>query len=218
MNVNCLSVISECHYELEKLNQCHTVTQTQYIYAKQVLLGLEQIYIHRDTISGILNEDKRNGYITQLTHLIAETGLIPGNSSSEILQAMDIRITGLVETYLLDKKNNDLLSFFREGFVGPPCFNGRLITLEHYAFSKYHIKNPLFYDFHTPWDKEAVEIEEIMHAYVEHEGREVSIPPSLEALRSYSLENHLNANLQSILHSDHLNLIYKRACQFFTGA
>ncbi len=217
MGFDIQNILNECNYELNSFQKKQLITFTQYSYAIQVIEGLVKIYHQKDYISKILCENQRNAYITKLTNLIAETGLLPGETFECILNSIDIRINVFIQTYLLDKKNHDTLSFFKQAFIGPPCFNGRLITLEHYLFSKYGIKNPLFYEYSTEWDQEAVQLEEFMHSYFADRNEDSICPPTLEKLTEYSKEK-MNADLQRLLQSDSLNSIYQRACQFYTGA
>jgi hypothetical protein len=217
MSVDILNILHECNYELNDFQNKKLITPTQYIYAIQVIEGLEKVYLHQDIISKIINENKRNEYITKLTNLIAETGLFPGETTEGVLKSIDIRIDVFIHTYLSDKINHDTLSFFQKAFVGPPCFNGRLITLEHYTLTKHQLKSPLFYEYQTQWDKEAVVLEEFMHNYFAELNIESDHPPSLEQLTEYSKDMKKN-DLQTLLLSDSINCIYQRACQFFTGA
>ncbi len=211
MSVN-INNLLECKTQLANLQ--HALTPTAYSYAKEVVTGLERIERQKEHISKINNEDKRNAYITSLTGLIAERGLIPGKTSNEVLQSIDIRIKELIEPYLLEKKSNALLELFRHGFIGPPCFNGRMITLSHYAYEKYGLKDPLYFEHKTQWDQEAVQLEEWMHVCVDALNLDPKTAPTKTDLIELSSKQE-SSELQKILTSKEFAPIYKRACQFF---
>src|ERR1700722_14047110 len=68
----------ECNEQIEFHKKF--LTSTEYTYAKEVILALSKLDSQRQHISSILDEGRRNQYITNLIGLIAEPGLIPGHT------------------------------------------------------------------------------------------------------------------------------------------
>lgn len=203
-------LLQSCKNDVEAYRA--SLTPTEYLYAKQVIYGLEKIIKQRAHIATLTQESKRNQYITDLTGLIAEPGLLPGKTSEEIEESIDIRINSLISSYHADKEKGDTLFFFKNGFIGPPCFNGRLDTLEHYAYEKHGFKTKLFFEYHLDWDQDAVALEDLMH----HVSTSYDEPPTQKELSQYS-KTPIGDQIKAILLRDPSGKIYKRACEFFTG-
>jgi hypothetical protein len=189
------------------------LTSTQYRYAKETIFALMILFKKKENFASILDETKRNQEITDLTKLIAEPGLIPGNNVNLIKNSIDIRIGTFVQAFLFDVEHEDIISFFQEAFIGPPCFNGRLITLEHYAYAKQSFKSPLYYEYQTPMDSQAVKLEEFMYTVAQ----EKKIRPSLEEIKEYVTvrQDKDFKEIKLILSSPEILRIYNRACEFY---
>lgn len=210
-----LPILMESLASLRSLKKSLTTTESR--YAEEVIQALHIIEENKAELATILDENKRNQTITDLTHLIAETGLFPGDTPSTILASIDIRIQAFVKTFLHEKEHGELINFFREGFIGPPCFNGRLITSESYGFSKHGEKHRLFFEHHTSLDRDAVKLEDFMYVYSAAMNTDPSVP-SLESLRNYfKITTGEYLEVGSLFCSDHIDAIYARACQFYIG-
>lgn len=188
------------------LNQCsHTLTSTQYHYAIEVIGGLAWLENNSQIICSIANENERNNYITKATSLVAETGLIQGNSKDEIKQSILNRTEEYREAYLFDRARQKLNDFFAKAFVGPPCFNGRLITLKEYIENEQ--KRISIYPFtrHMDYDKEAAELENIIYGWMEkNDTQEI---PTLTVLKQ-------SMGLHPLVQHIELPVIYSRAKEF----
>jgi hypothetical protein len=170
---------SPFYQECERqLNLCrHALNQTQYRYALEVIGGVAWLENNSEVISDIGNENQRNSYITQATSLVAETGLIQGNSKDEIRQSLLKRVEEFREAYLFDHLRQKLDHFFAEAFLGPPCFNGRLITLKEYIEREQGRIGTYPFKRHTDYDKEAIELEDFIYEWMEQNDSQI-IPSS----------------------------------------
>ena len=210
------SFINDCLNDLRQ-QKAH-LTRTEYRYAKQTIQAIQILIMEKDVIASLLDETERNLKITQMTKLIAEPGLVPGKSKDEIEQSIMARVELLRIAYLSDKEKNETFLLYKIGFIGPPCFNGRVITLQHYLFQRQGIKTDLFYEFSTEIDGSAVELEEIMYQYLECHPSDSSSLPTLEQLKKFTKErSELFSGLSFDINQTDIQAIYKRACDFYTG-
>lgn len=194
------------------------LTRTEYRYAEQTILAIQILMTKKDEIASFLDETDRNLKITQMTQLIAEPGLVPGTSQEEIEQSIIARVELLRTAYLKDKEKNETFLLYRMGFVGPPCFNGRLITLQHYVYQRHGIKTDLFYEFRTDIDSAAIQLEEIMYQYLDSHPTDSSSSPTLEQLQTFAEEQpKVFSDLSFSMNSTNIQAIYKRASNFYTG-
>ncbi len=188
---DCLKELAACR---SKLNF------SQFRYALEVIAGMAWLERNAESLARELNESARNRLITEKTSLMAEPGLIPGNTEEGIKKIVAVRIEMFKQAFSFDKERDALPAFFAYAFVGPPCFNGRLITLQEYILKEQ--KGIATYDFecHFEYDKEACDLEEILYELKDH---------SLEKVKEYLKET------QNLLgEHPHLTSIYKRACEF----
>lgn len=201
------------------------LTNSQYKWALETIRGLQLLSDNMDHISEILDETERNTAITKLTNLLAEPGLIPGNDSQTIRQSILARVDVIRKAYLFDlNKNetfllyqkNETFLLYQEGFIGPPCFNGRVITLQHYVYARQGIKTDLFWEFSTDVDKEAIELEDIMYGCASTEADQNEGVPTLRDIAIF-LDAHPEVKNSLSFTIDHpqIQAIYDRACQFF---
>jgi len=147
------------------------LTSTQFRYALEVVLAIGLLNSNRESIINVSDESERNNKITNLTGLIAEPGLVSGLTSDEVLESLEQRIDLLKTSYLVDKENDDTISLWRDGFIGPPCFNGRMITLQEYRSQKQllidrsSIDNLVTVSDQTDYDEKALEMVELMYEF-----------------------------------------------------
>lgn len=194
------------------------LTRTEYRYAKQTILAIRILLQEKAVLANLLDETERNLKITQLTRLTAEPGLVPGKCRDEIEQSIMARVELLRTAYLADKEKNETFLLFRMGFIGPPCFNGRVITLQHYVYERLGIKTDLFYEFRTDIDSAAIALEETMYHYLDCHPSDSATPPSLEQLQAFAKEQpELFSGLSFTLDQPNIRTIYKRAHDFYTG-
>jgi hypothetical protein len=104
-------------------------------YVEKTAQGLCRMYAHREEISEIPDEMKRNNYIWEVTGLMPEPGLCVGRTKEELLKNILAKVELLRATFILSHQNDQLPHFFRSAFRSDPCFNGRMIRLEEYAAS-----------------------------------------------------------------------------------
>lgn len=192
------------------------LTTTAYRYAKETIIALQILQSHTLELCKIKNEDMRNQKITDLTGLIAEPGLVKGSQEDEIANNLALLIQILFSAFEIDKKNNDTLSLYKDGFMGPPCFNGRMITLTEYVQVKQKFMDPLLLSDKKSYDQLAYEYSELMYRC-----REDSSLPNLQEFIIYlsnpNIQNYRRH--QEIIHGVNPTFeeIYKRACELFVS-
>lgn len=161
-----------------------------------------------DVVSCEVNENKRNLLITKATCLQAETGLILGKTQESVRNCLFQRLEEFKQAFWFDQKREKIETFFANAFVGPPCFNGRLITLQEYIVTQQNRISTYAFDRNLDIDKEACQLENIIYNYQTLSGNE-NIPDFAE-LQTYLLSQ----NLVELAHHIRLNEIYRRACEF----
>lgn len=192
------------------------LTNSQYKWALETIRGLQLLSDNIDYISEFLDETERNTAITKLTNLLAEPGLIPGNDSQTIRQSILARVDVIRKAYLFDLKKNETFLLYQEGFIGPPCFNGRVITLQHYVYARQGIKTDLFWEFSTDVDKEAIELEDIMYDCTSTEADQNESVPTLSDIAIFlNAHPEVKHSLSFTIDHPQIQAIYDRACQFF---
>ncbi|MCB1118908.1 MAG: hypothetical protein KDK65_03015 [Chlamydiia bacterium] len=176
----------ECLSDLEQ----QALTPTQKKFALETIVALAWIEREIDTIMTKPTDSARNRYITDQTELIAEEGF---SLNRNMLLA---RVDTFKNGYLAAKQANTTGDLFQKGFVGPPCFNGRLQTLEGYLLGGIDLFNDA-----TDYDQEANQLLEEMYGISDD-----NIP----------CFNELNQKLPPEWTSrTDLEKIYKRACEFW---
>jgi hypothetical protein len=190
----------------QDLNQCRrALTYTLYRYALEVLLGLAWMEKNSDVLAKISKENDRNRKITEELSLVAEPGLLPGNTEDEIKRAVAWRVDEFKQAYLYDKKRENQAAFFGQGFLGPPCFNGRLITLKEYI-ERYQLGSSTYaYQQKEDYDAEACQLEEILYHFMD-ENEQDTLPTS-DQISIYLNGEGLSAH-------PHFVAIYNRAAEF----
>jgi len=207
-------IIEECLSDLDSKKEC--LTATEYRYAYDTIKGIGLLLKEKKLICSLHDETERNAKITKMTRLMAEPGLVPGENEKEVEKSIMARVDLVKTAYLFDKEKAETILLYKEGFLGPPCFNGRVITLQHYVLQRQGIKTDLFYEFSTEIDSSAIQLEEIMYSCVEFLELEKSTPPSLEQLQNYATEKPSIFQEASIdINSKNIKATYSRACEFF---
>lgn len=205
---------SNCLRDLKEKKS--SLTSTEYRYTKEVVIALHILFNDQTSLIKISSEKERNFRITKITNLIAEPGLIPGKSEEEIQNSIATRLMQFKEAYLSDRSRNETLIFFKSAFIGPPCFNGRLITMQHYMHERQGYKPEMFYEYQTKYDDQASQWEEMMYKCIECLALSEEIPPSFEQLKTFSLGKPVEFKKFNInLENENARYIYNRACQFF---
>lgn len=194
----CLNDLHACE---DKLN----FTQTR--FALEVILGMAWLEKNAQEVAKIEDEQKRNTFITEKISLVAEPGVIPGNSRDDVLNSLAARIDEFKQAYLFDKERGCEAAFFAYAFVGPPCLNGRLITLQEYIVGQQQRGST--YAFERKWDcdQEACELENVIYAY--QKSKNTSNLPKIEDLRSY-----LIAAGDPLVKHPKFSEIFRRAMEF----
>ncbi len=202
----------DCYSDLE--SQRANLTATQYTWAETTIQALEILFKEKVEIASILDEKTRNEKITEKTGLIAEPGLLEGTTVNEVKKAIDRRVKECKKAYYFDKEQKETFLFFREAFLGPPCFNGRVITLQHYILERQNIQVEGLYEYKSDCDEAAAHIEECLHEYMETSGSSKKDLPSLEKITQFIVDS----SDRSERYYEHLSLeSYRRACQFYRG-
>jgi len=196
---------------LQDLNiQQSKITATSTRYALETILAIAIIEKNACELAKITDENKRNQKITDLTNLIAEPGLASGDDDVQILESLHQLAVKLFQAYKFDKEHEDTVSLYSCGFKGPPCFNGRIITLEEYIAGKQNLINPQLLTDVTDYDPTAYHYSELM--YYCSDNSKPSYEEFVDYLKSLSTYSSEHANL---VESDHFKLVYKRACELF---
>lgn len=198
-------IINDIEIQQEKL------TSTEWRYAIETVLALAILEKNAKELATISDEDQRNQCITDLTHLIAEPGLAPGRNPQEILLNIHQLTSKLFEAYDFDQKQEDTISLYKLGFMGPPCFNGRVITLEEYILAKQKFIDPQTISDKTSYDSVAYQYSELMY-----ECRDDEALPSIEEFVEF-LKNREDfySEHQEVVNSSQFKEIYKRACELY---
>lgn len=213
LNITSSNIIDACLQDLN--SHIKLLTTTEFRYAKDTIKGIALLLKEKEEICALLDETERNSKITKMTKLMAEPGLVPGKSKEEIEISILARVDLLKTAFLFDKKKNETIFLYKEGFMGPPCFNGRVITLQHYVLQRQGIKTDLFYEFKTPVDGLATQLEEIMYTCSESLGLKGTIP-SLEQVKHFAtIEPEIFKKACINVNSKNIKTIYSRACEFY---
>lgn len=227
------SFFTDCFIDLE--SQKENLSNTEYQWAKTTIKAVEILSIKKDEFSTLLNEGERNEGIHQQTGLIVEIGFIPGKNENELKSSIECRVNLLRMAYLFDKKEKETFLFFRLAFMGPPCFNGRMITLQHYVSKRQpdamilknletahsilleqKISSDLYYKYQTSVDQQAVALESYMYEFAKTDDFLSNSPPDLEDLIAFSKKAPEVAILYDLnFDSEQINFIYERACEFY---
>src|SRR4051794_33988732 len=102
-------------------------------YVEGTIEGLEKLFENRESIASVGNENLRNKTIMNFTKLLAEPGFCMGKTDNERMANIIEKIDLLRTSFEYAESHNDLDDYFKNGFIGDPCFNGRMITLTEYT-------------------------------------------------------------------------------------
>lgn len=206
------------------------LTRIECVYAMGAIIAIAIMENHSTEIATISNEKIRNLKITELTGLAAEKDLTSGDSKEEVLKSLLLIINGLKEIYLSHCHLDNSWAFFQNAFVGPPCLNGRIITMINYSKlmrqtsisgnseSVSLLEQSSVFDLPTEYDGIACIFESLMYNYENAKflPDENDKPPPLEDFILF-LKKHDDYELKLKIHVEGGNFdkIYKRACLFF---
>lgn len=110
----------------------YRITPTEFSYALVTILAIAVLEREVDVFSKISNDVDRENTMTQRLYLPVERAFTKGTTPLEVRDSILKRVKDVQRIYKKAKEQNSLLGFFRDAFVGPPCFNGRLITMLEY--------------------------------------------------------------------------------------
>ncbi|MBA2726714.1 MAG: hypothetical protein H0U49_00875 [Parachlamydiaceae bacterium] len=188
------------------------LSPNEYRYAQVTILALSILEKEVDDFL-IHDEVERHEKITQRVYLRAELAFSTGSTSQEIKSSILHRIEAVKNVYLKAKEKENLLGFFKDAFVGPPCFNGRLLSVQEFESTQLN-----FQDF--TWgnnkllDEEAVQLEELIYHFQElHQTREL---PSFDDFVKF-LQNQHKKKWGDRLSTDEFPKVFERACLIFVG-
>lgn len=187
------------------------LTRTECSYAMGTILAIAILEKNATELSRLVNEYQRNLKITELTGIGAEPELTSGKNPDEIYSSIMFRVNEVKETYIADAKKNDTWSFFQLGFLGPPCFNGRINTLEEYIAEKHQEKPRSIVSDKTPYDKEALEFCELMYEYNDSHTPKIDDLPEQDSFFIYlkSMDEYASLSKETYIK------IYQRASQLY---
>ncbi len=100
--------------------------------AIETTLAVALMEKNSDAIANFPNELDRVKFITKLTGINAEPGLVPGKEKQHILNILQERISLLSVGFKKADAINQTTQFFKEAFNSDPCLNGRLARLNEY--------------------------------------------------------------------------------------
>ncbi len=200
-------ILTDLQLQSGRLSAC------QIRYSLETILALAAIEVRAEEICSIFDENRRNAKIQSITGLIAEPGLVPGNTQELILQNLTSLVNDLFFAYTFDREHEDTFSLYSLGFIGPPCFNGRIITLREYIASKQLLIDPTSLSDKTEYDLLACSYMELLYEVYREGSNEI---PTLEALVSY-LKTRSNYDIEHrhLVESSDFPKVYKRACELF---
>lgn len=210
--------LMESFQDLEQIyNTKKSITKTEFDYAKEVIIALDLLEQKKEMVSEILDETLRNIKVTEITKLVAEPFLIPGENSQDIKHAIEVRVNEFIRAYRFDKEKDLLDRFFSKAFVGPACFNGRITTMQQYALDHHQFEGEFFFPFITPYDNEAYALCTIMDEYCVHFKSKKA--PTIEELKKFAdvkdISEDVSKTLKEWLKSSNAHKIYLRAFEFF---
>ena len=90
------------------------------------------LYLNRENIANISDEEIRKTYIKACTSLLVETGFCPGTKKDQLLKNINEKVNLLFASYFFAKEHKALGKYFSEAFQSDPCFNGRINRLLEY--------------------------------------------------------------------------------------
>jgi hypothetical protein len=225
------SIFRECLDDLKSKKL--QLTATEYKWAKATIVAIQILQTKKIIFSSLNEEVYRNREISLRTGLLAEDGLIPGKNQSDLEKSIELRIELLKAAYVYDREKHETLLFFKKAFLGPPCFNGRIITLQEYVEKRqgskaeiilrcvahhlyclqHGLKSDLYVQVKSDLDEQAARLEAFMYMCTEKEQKGI---PSLEAVKKFA-QNNLDLAIESGVCFENKNLqaVYYRACEFF---
>ena len=206
---------NECYVDLDSKKKM--LTAIEYKWAYTTIRAIEILHSEKDLFSSILDEEERNNEITYHTKLKAKPGLIPGTNKMELEISIDKKMKKLEGTYLFDKMHGETYSFFRDAFIGPPSFNGKMDALRNYQLRIHKSRTELI-DENNAFiiDPFALKLEEFMYVTNEILGLPSKTPPSFETLMAFIQSHGELAKQYGIDQSVKNKLVaYKRACKLY---
>lgn len=200
---------SSCLQELQQCKDKLDFTQTR--FALEVILGMAWLEQNAETVAQIIDEQQRNEFVTKKICLVAEPGLFPGNSQEAVLESLARRIDEFKQAYLFDQERGCTPAFFAYAFVGPPCFNGRLITLQEYIIREQHRISTYAFDRKLDYDQEACKLENIIYEF--QNAKERMNLPDIQELQCYLLKSE-NKDRIALAQNPQFAEIFRRAMEF----
>ncbi|MCE5318180.1 MAG: hypothetical protein LLG04_12575 [Parachlamydia sp.] len=200
---------SACLKDLQQCTDRLNFTQTR--FALEVILGMAWLEQNAETVAQITDEQQRNDFITKKICLVAEPGLFPGNSQEAVRTSLAMRIDEFKQAYLFDQKRGCTASFFAYAFVGPPCFNGRLITLQEYIVREQQRISTYDFDRKLDYDAEACKLENIIYEF--QNVQDSKSLPDIQELQSYLLKS-MKDDRVALAKNPQFAEIFRRAKEF----
>jgi hypothetical protein len=190
-----------------------SLSNTECSYAMSTVLALAIFEKDADIFSSIQDEFQRNLAISKATSLAAEPSLTQGQTPDQIKESILGRVQAVKDAYLFNEGDDTgKLAFFMKAFIGPPCFNGRLITANQHAALQKGVVIP--WSDATQWDSEACVLENLIYDYQDATGNhEVTKAPFLEWL----LRHEDSLRWQGHVEAKTFDPIFERALVIMRG-
>jgi len=185
------------------------ISYTEYNYALGTILALAILEKNVDEFMYVTEERDRNFKMTEKVILAVEAAFSKGETPEEIKNSILGRIENVKRVYFRAKELDSLYGFFRDAFVGAPCFNGRLISVEGYERTQLDLQE-YFWGRDDTLDPEAVQLEEIIYEYqLKYETEKI---PDIHEFIAYLTSQPVHiANWDAEIGSEHFQKIYARA-------
>lgn len=190
------------------------ISPTQFRYALMTILALAILKEKVDEFIDLSDEIERHEKVTQYAYLRAETAFSAGDTSQEIRESLLQRVKDVKRVYLKARERGCLKAFFRDGFTGLPCFNGRLLSVQAYEQTQLELKE--FSWGKTPLDKEATQVDDAIYDF--QANKQIKTLPNLDEFISYlkSVPEYCK-KWDDQFNTDHFKKVFERACQIHVG-
>ena len=189
------------------------ITPTELSYALVTILAVAVLEKEVDSFINIENDVEREEKMTERVYLRVERAFTKGNSPEEIKRSILQRVDDVKRIYLRAKEQDSLFGFFHDAFVGPPCFNGRLITMLEYEKKQLDLQEDC--GGKTDLDYEAIQLEEILYEFPSAEaGKLPNFPEFVQHLMSVA--EHRD-KWKGQVEKERFMKIFDRACNIFVG-
>jgi hypothetical protein len=186
------------------LNYQPQIKNSEFRFALVTILALAILEKEVDHFIDMSDEVERHEKITQYVYLRAELAFSSGNNPEEIKKSILQRVEDVKRVYLKAQERGCLKSFFQDGFTGPPCFNGRLLSIQEYENTQLDLI-PFSWG-KTAIDKEAVEVEEWIYEY-QNSNQTEKVPCFEEFIKYFNIQQKMN----------HFRTVFDRACEIYHG-